>query len=93
MPNEYKIIEVKNYLHSYFSYCEIKILPQTSPPVFDLIRGHKLVAKIEFLRMVWDDNDYKKIAGHLSKVKLADEINKNIGKKFLIKNDKVVSVS
>lgn len=92
MSDEYKVIEVKNYLHRYFQDCEIKVRPNTSPPVFDLIRGYDLMASIEFSRMVWDDNDYKKIAGHLSKVKLDEEINNNVGKRLLVKADKVVPV-
>ena len=91
MTDEYKIIEVKNYLQGYFPDCEMKRIPHTNPPVFDLIRGYELVARIEFLRKIWDDNDYKGITGHLSKVKLADKIQNNIGNNLLVKMDIVVS--
>ncbi len=40
--------------------------------------------------MVWDSNDYKSITGHLSKVKLAEEINKNIGKHLRVESYEVV---
>ena len=93
MSDDYKIIEVKKYLHRYFPDCEIIHRTHSYRQIFDLIHGYDLKASIEFSKEVWDDNDYKKIDGHLSKVKLSEEINNNIGKHLLVKVDKVVLVA
>ena len=89
MSDEYKIIEVNNYLSSYFPGCEIKVKKDTTPPIFHLIRNYDTVAKVHFLRSVWDDYDYNQIRRHLPIVKLADEINNNIGENLIVKTDKV----
>ncbi len=92
MPDESKIIEVKNYLQLNFPDYEVYHATRSYCQIFDLIHGFDIQGSIKFLKMLWDDNDYKSIAGHLHKVKLAEEINNNVGKHLLVKVDKVVPV-
>ena len=81
--------EVKIYLESHFPECEIITILEAKPPVFDLIRDYKLLAKIKFFPQVWSENDYKQIRSHLAKIKLDEEIKNNIGKHLTVFNDKV----
>ena len=86
MSDEYKIIEVKNYLQLHFQGFEIisKEQPQQvfGKYLFEIIRDYEPISTIVFRRNVWDDR--KSVASHLSAIQLAERIKENNWKKVIV---------